>query len=364
MKKIIAFILPTLNVGGAERVTLSVIKGLDKERYTPVLITMNAKGPLRNEIPSYVKLYVIECTKFRYSIFKLIKLIKRIQPDCIYSTLRYVSFIILLLKCLLGLKARIIVRESNTVSMVLKQMPAYKARIYILLYKVLYTKADLIIAQCDNMRRDLIKLFDIPPRKIVRIYNPVDLNTVLTKSREFIPPEYRDDELNIVAVGRLVEAKGFDVLLNAFHRFIKHKPEAHLYIIGDGPLTSRLMGICRSLKLEQKVTFTGFIHNPYPYISHCDLYVLSSRWEGFPNSLLEALACGVKVVATACESGPAEILGAEEYGLLAKTEDEQSLCEKMLQYLDMESRTGDRGSYFGMDEINVQYQRAFDLLLS
>lgn len=364
MKKVIAFILPTLNVGGAERVTLSIIKRLDTERYTPVLITMNAEGPLRSELPSYVHTYVVESTRLRYSVLKLIKLIKHIQPACIFSTLRYVNFVILMLKKLLGLNAKIIIRESSTVSMVLKQMPAYKAKIYTILYKRLYPKADLIIAQCNNMREDFIRLFHINPQKIIRIYNPVDINTVVSKSEEFIPWEFIKGELNIVAVGRLVELKGYDVLLKAFSILIKYKPQAHLYIIGDGPLRTKLMSLCKSLGLNQQVTFTGFISNPYPYISHCDLYVLSSKWEGFPNALLEALVLGAKVVATACESGPAEVLGDEEYGLLAKVCDEQSLCEKMLQYIDMESKTGDRGKYFSIDRIYSQYQKAFDSVLS
>lgn len=364
MKKKIAFILSALDAGGAEKVTLSVIKELDRKKYVPVLITLKAKGPLIKDVPSQVRLYAIEASRLRYSIIKLIKLLKHLKPDCIFSTFGYVNFAVLLLKILAGIKAKIIIREASTPSKALKLFPAYKARLYIFLYRLLYPMADLIIAQCDNMRRDLIRNFGIKPGKIVRIYNPVDTNYVLSRAGLFIPNEFSSSEINIVAVGRLAEAKGYDILLKAFHKLIKLEPKVHLYIIGDGPLRKELYKLCRSLRLDKKVTFMGFLDNPYPYIKHADLYVLSSRWEGFPNTLLEALVCGVKTVATDCESGPREILGNEKYGLLAKVEDESSLCEKMWQYLHSENRTADREKDFSTERIIGQYQKAFDRVLS
>jgi len=363
-KKKIAFILPSLNIGGAERVTLSVIKALDKSKYDPVLITFNSEGPLKKEVPPDVRLYSIGSKRLRYSVIKMIKLLRRLKADCIFSTLGYVNFLVLLLKRLPGLKAKIIIREASTPTMVLKTFPAWKARLYKLLYRLLYPGADLIIAQCDNMRKDLIKNFGLKPGKIVRIYNPVDTDAVLSGADMFIPEEFKSDEINIVAVGRLTEAKGYDILLKAFARLVKFRPEAHLYIIGDGLLKQKLICISRELKLEGKVTFLGFLNNPYPYLKHADLYVLSSRWEGFPNTLLEALVCKTKVVATDCESGPREILKDEKYGLLAKVDDEVSLYEKMMQYLELPNRTSDRGKDFSVAKIHRRYQKAFERVLS
>lgn len=361
-RKKIAFILPSLEAGGAERVTLSIIKALDRNKYAPVLIALNSKGPLRREIPSGTWLYTLDCERLRYSIFRLVRLLRELRPDCIFSTLGHINFAILILKPLL--RARVIIRESSTPSRFLGSFPAFKARLYKLLYRLLYPRADLIIAQCDNMRKDLIKHFGIKPAKIVRIYNPVDIDAVLSKADMFIPREYAAGNLNIVAVGRMVEAKAYDLLIKAFCRLLKHRPDARLFIIGDGPLRKELIELCSRLGLEERVTLLGFLENPYPYIKHADLYVLSSRWEGFPNTLLEALVCGVKVVATDCESGPKEILGAESYGLLARVDDENSLCEKMLQCINMPSKTGTRGRDFGLEKIIGLYQKAFDRVLS
>lgn len=362
-KKKIAFILPALNAGGAERVTLSIIKALDKEKYAPVLITFSQKGPLRNEIPSSVRLYSVDGIKLRYSVIRLMKLLAYLQVDCIFSTLDYMNFAILILKRLFRLKARIVIRESSTPSRFLERYPGYKARLYKLLYRLLYPGADLIIAQCDNMRQDLIKHFGIRPAKIVRIYNPVDTSVVLAKANAFFPEVYKHSKVNIVAVGRLAPAKGYDLLLKAFRCLLDYEPKAHLYIIGEGPLKTELTVLCRKLRLESKVSFLGYLDNPYPYIRHADLYVLSSRWEGFPNTLLEALVCGAKVVATDCDSGPREILGDEKYGMLAGI-DELSLCRKMRQYLKADNRTSNRGSDFSLEKIIVKYQRAFDRVLS
>jgi len=364
MKKKIAFILPSLNYGGAEKVSLALIKALDRKRYVPVLIILNPEGPLRNEIPKGVRAYTIRAGRLRYSLVRLIKLLMRLKADCIFSTLGYVNFAILIIKHLARLKAKIIVREATTPSKALAVLPAYKALLFKIMYRLIYPMADLIIAQSDNMRKNLIKNFGIRPDKIVRIYNPVDANKVLAGANAFIPQEYDCSEINIVAVGRLVEAKGYDVLLKAFGRLLQSEPKAHLYIIGDGPLRNRLESLCKSLIAEKKISFLGFRENPYPYMKHADLYVLSSRWEGFPNTLLEALVCGTKVVATDCESGPGEILAGGKYGLLARVDDEYSLCAKMKEYLNMESKTAGRGMDFAVEKIIVRYQRAFDRVLS
>lgn len=359
MKKTIVFIIPSLNVGGAEKITLNILKKIDRDSYILKLIVINYEGSLINEVPKDVEIIRLKNKRLRYSLYKISVELIKLKPDFIFTTLGYVNIAIIFIKKLLGLNSKIIVREASTPSKYLSNLPSFKASIYAFLYRTFYPKAEIIVAQCDNMKTDLVKKFGIKPDKITRIYNPVDITDILQKSEEFIPLEYDNTKINIVAVGRLVEAKGYDILLKAFRKLSKIEANIHLYIIGDGPLRDKLESLSIELGLETKVDFLGFLNNPYPYIKNSNLYVLSSKWEGFPNTLLEALVCNTKVVATNCESGPKEIIKDELYGLLADVNDAESLCNKMYEYLKIDNKSNNRAEVFGIERIIEQYQILF-----
>lgn len=359
-KKKLIFIIPTLDVGGAEKVTLNILKKMDNPSYQIKLIVFDGSGPLKTAIPSHVELIVISAKRLRYAMFKLAKILGENKPHYIFSTIGYLNLALIFIKRILRLESQLIIREASTPSKYLEQMKSIKSKIYYKLYKYLYPKADIIVAQCDSMKRDLIENMRIPTNKIVRIYNPIDIDDIKKKAEEYFPREFKTDTVNILSVGRLVEAKGYDTLLKAFKMLVEsYESTLHLYIVGEGPLKAELINLSISLNINNQVSFLGFIDNPYPYIKNADLFVLSSRWEGFPNALLEALACGKKVVATDCESGPKEILGEEQYGLLANVDDPFSLSEKIKNYLTIENKSGNRADFFKLEEVSKKYQELF-----
>lgn len=355
MKRKVAIIVPSMGGGGAERVILNIINNIDKTKFHITLILTKKEGKYVELISSDISVIDLDSKRVRYSLIKIIKQINLIRPDVILSTLGHLNIALLAIKHFLKGEPKIIVREANTPSKNMSSLSCPKKLIYSYLYKYLYSKADIIVAQCQEMKDDIVKYFNISSHKVKCIYNPLDLEKIKLNREENNP--YLGNKINIVSVGRLTYQKGFDILLKAFKVFSKRVPNAHLTILGEGELKDDLWEQAVNLEIIDKVTFTGFKNNPYPYFYYADIYVLSSRWEGFPNTLLEALACGTKVVATDCKSGPREIIGEDyQYGILVNEGDYLSLADGIMMALSEENKTQDRANFFSIKKIIKDYE--------
>lgn len=357
LKKRLLLIVPSLQGGGAEKVIVNIASYIDKKKFDVTLLALDYTGPYINLIPKGIDIIDLKESRVSRALLKLKVEIDRVNPDIVLSTLTHLNLGLLCIKPFLKSKAKIIIREANTPLRSMEQLSLEKRIIFKLMYKVLYGKADFVIAQCNEMKEDILKCAYVSPKKIEYIYNPLDLNKIIERKTEYNP--YNTDYINLVAVGRLTYQKGFDQLIRAFKIINEKKTNTHLTILGEGELEEELREICKKLGLESKVTFAKFNSNPYPYYNYSDMYVLSSRWEGFPNTLLEALACGTKVVATKCKSGPLEILGNNDYGLLVKENDIEALANGVLDYLQQENKTRNRGNDFDMKIIIKQYEQLF-----
>jgi glycosyltransferase involved in cell wall biosynthesis len=183
------------------------------------------------------------------------------------------------------------------------------------------------------MRDDLITNFNISINKTVIINNPVDIDRVLqlgamhiaAKGFGFASNDTNEKIINIVSAGRLVEVKGFDLLIKAIA--INANSAIHLTLLGDGPLKAELQSLATSLGLENQICFAGYQKNPFAFIARADAYVLSSRMEGFPNVVLEALACGTPVIATPALGGTREILEGVDGCILTNSISAEGLAE-------------------------------------
>lgn len=328
---------PTLSGGGAERVMLNLFHSLGRETVDPVFVAADLTGPLAKQLRPDEDVVDLGVKRIRYVIPKLLKEIRARKPDVVLSTFERLNFALLLAKPFLRRNTKVVIREVNLPSKILASYSPVRRFVYRNLYKRLYKRADRIVAQSEQMREEIIRYAAVDASRVVTIHNPVDVASIARLSESDNPfEEAGADVKNIVAVGRLEHQKGFDILIDAFSLFLRRQPDARLYLAGEGTLRSALQQQAEKLGIADRVRFIGYQDNPYPLMKYADLFVLASRFEGFPNVLLEALACNAKVVAADCPNGPREILSRIEYGLLVQPEDPRSLAEGMLRSLDTE----------------------------
>ncbi len=305
-----------------------LLRHLDRSRFEPHLALLQKVGPYLNEVPQDVPIHELRASRMRYAFPAIIRVVWRLRPTAVLSTLREMNLAMIIAKPFLPRGLRLLVRETTPVSAHLADDSRYP-RMWHWLYRRCYVRADKIICGADYNLNDLAENFGIPRQKLARIYNPLDVDRVRQLADTGESP-FSATGPHIVTAGRLSKVKGYDVLLNAMALVRKTISSAELTILGQGPLEFDLKAQRDRLGLSEAVHFAGFQLNPYPYLKHADLFVLSSRYEGLPNVVLEALALGTPVVATDCPGGVREILAGSRMGSLVPVSDARLLADKMV----------------------------------
>jgi len=334
-KKIkILFFLPHLVGGGAERVTINIIKLLNKELYDITLVVLSKKGPSYNLLPKDLHIIDLNVNKTIFSIFKLKKTIQVIKPNIIFSSIFRghiaLYFSILGINC----KANIILRSPNSPKLILerKELNFYMKKLLDLVYK----RADKIIAQTPEMKNEIVKYHFINPNKIKVFLNPIDTKLIDNKTKNIKNP-FSLNDINIVAAGRIIEQKGFDILIKSMKIVINSNNNFKLYIIGEDVIGEQinLEKLVKKYNLEDNIVFLGYQDNPYKYYCYSDLYVLSSRWEGLPNTILENLYLEKPIVATKCIPFMESLINDKKNGFLVDIENIEQLAEAILKYKEL-----------------------------
>lgn len=329
----VLFIIPHLDVGGAERVLIQLLKHIDRGKFIPTLAVFNKRGAFLDKVPGDVEILDLK-KRSRYGFIGLQRRIKTIvsaiEPDLVVPLMDYSSYLTLMSRTLFGWRAPVMVSLHTTLGLSLPFQSF--SRLRMVLIKRLYPGAEAIVTVSKGSKRDLLELIPLPEDKVHVIYNPVDVGAIADAAGEVVDFG-RSGRPEIIAVGRLTAAKDYPTLLRAF-RAVAGACEAHLTVMGEGEERGALERLSRDLDLERRVTFLGFVPNPYKYISRAEMLILSSAWEGFPTVVEEAMACGTPVVATDCPSGPGEIITDGESGLLVPVGDDVRLAEAVIRLLE------------------------------
>ncbi|MGV8916162.1 MAG: glycosyltransferase [Kaistella sp.] len=324
MKKIaILFILPDLETGGAERIVTTLANHLPREEFEVKILLLRKEGGFLDILKDDVEIIDIQTPRIRHSLIPILNQIRKRKPDIVFSGFGEVNaYLSLFIKFFP--KSKFIARETNVVS---KHVIRKEIRFF---YKF-YNNYHRIICQSEDMQNDLVKNFNIKKEKIIKINNPVNFEFINEKLATSENPEsFKDDFKNIVAIGNLSSRKGFDNLLKVFSHLKNEK--ILLHILGDGRDKELLRQMKNDLALEN-VIFHGQQKNPYQFLKFADLFVLSSRYEGFPNVLLEAGACGTYSLANNCPGGISEIIQPNINGEISAIENHQEFAAKILELL-------------------------------
>ena len=339
----ILFVIPNLDGGGAERTFVNYIRALDRERFQINLLLVERTGIFLGLIPSHVGILDLGEKRTRHSFFKLIKYIRHIKPQLIVSTLNRMNILVLLASSFLPKEIKIILYEPSMPSAQFgtKYLPGF----YLWLIRWLYPRAYKIIAQTEAMKAEIQSYFKIPPDKIHVLVNPVDTEFIAEKLRDAENP-FQDDCINVVAAGRIREEKGFDFLIRSFAKVLRQNDSFRLHILGkefgDGSHKRQLLELVAQLGLQNSVFFIGFQMNPFPFYKFADLFVLSSRWEGLPNVVLENLYLKKPVIVTDCIPFFREIIQDGKNGFIVDFGDEEAMADRILRYGQLKVEEGYR----------------------
>jgi len=299
----VLFTIPSLEGGGAERVFVTLLRHVDRARIAPHLALVERKGVHLTAVPADVPVHDLG-GRSPLAFVRLARLVRRLRPATVFSSLTFYSTVILLCRPLFPQGVRFVTRENCLPTVHLARMPFGALRRA--LYAPAHRRADRVICQTPEMAADVVRA-GVPADRTVVIPNPLDTAAVAVRAAAGNP--FPTAGRHLVAAGRLVPVKGFDLLLDAFARVVKTHPEARLHLLGEGPERAALEAQAARLGIGPQVAFEGFRENPYPYLRHAEVVVLSSRYEGFPNVVLEALALGTPVVAFDCPGGSAVVDG-------------------------------------------------------
>jgi glycosyltransferase involved in cell wall biosynthesis len=355
--KRLAMFICSFNCGGAQRVILNLLRAGTEAGIPMDLLLGKAEGPLLPEVPSEVRIIDFNATKLQHAIPKMALYLRRERPHAVVSHMTHGNLAFLLARILAGTKTPLAVVEQNqfSSSSAAKELRPRVQR----LSRWLYPWADHVVGVSDGVSRDVEQSLGLAPGRVRTVYNPVvDAHLLRCAEQRCSHPWFGNhDRPLLVTAGRLEPQKDHATLLRAFAIVRRTRP-ARLVIFGEGTMRGELESLRRQLGLEADVDLPGITANPYAAMRQASLFVLSSRFEGLPTVLIEALACGCPTVSTTCPSGPEEILADGQYGVLTPMEDPAALAAGILEGLDRSwdrETLRQRGAEFSVQASLEQY---------
>lgn len=351
MQKKICFYINTFVVGGIEKVLIEILKNIDKKKFDVTLLIglkLDELEKLKSELPSDIKVeYILKdnffCKNKKKKSLGILKKSEKIFDES-FSWLKKIMFKKILLEKIKDMEIVIdfdmtLASYADIISNKIITFCHFSPKNYnrgIKRRQIKHGKRlnnyDKVVMISDEMKNEAIEMYPFLENKLVRLYNSFDIERIKKLSLE----EVRDEKIKekyILGIGRLEETqKDFTTLIKAYN-LIEKEIEEKLFIIGEGRHKENLEQLAKELGIENRVIFLGFKKNPYPWIKNASLFVHSSKFEGLPTVVIEALILGKLIVATDCPTGPKEILDNGKNGILTKIGDEKELADAIKNIL-------------------------------
>lgn len=326
-KKVLFFLPPT--VGGAERMTILIAKMLPQDEFeAKFVIVGKTKGDIVKFIPTNFEITLLPIRGlWDFCTLRIINLLRKEKPHAVFASLMYLNARVIWASKLFRVKS--IIRNNIDLYNALPKNRWYA--------KLSYRWADWIISQQDEMRDGIIKVTHSNPQKVVTLQNPIDTTLIDERAKAKSPYNKDDQSIKFVWTARIHRSKGQDILIRAFYIVHQAIPNSKLYLVGKYELNDtyfqELAKYVKDNELSDSVIFTGFDDNPYKWVANAECYVMPSRKEGLPNSLIDAMFLGKPVVATICVPVVSRIVKDGYNGILVSPENVEAMAVAMQQAL-------------------------------
>lgn len=329
--------------------------------YRTEFVLMRAEGELLSEVPTGATIVDLKASRFRHGFLPLVRYLQTERPCGIVAAMWPLTGMAALAARLAGLSSSLVLGEHVNLTQE-KTLGNLSDLVHRRLGRFIYGRRSEVVAVSKGVRDDLADRIGMERNKVKVIYNPVASQLGKYPADVAIVNRWKSGRRAIIAIGSFKTQKDYPNLLQSLHR-LQETRDARLLILGEGSLRGELEHLVSSLGLQDSVLMPGFVPDPYPYLAHADLFVLSSAWEGLPGVLIEALVAGVPVVSTDCPSGPAEILENGTYGRLVPVGDSEALAAAMAEALDVQhdrDMLRRRGNEFSVERAADQYLALLD----
>lgn len=317
LRKKIFIIIPKYKIGGAEKVMVALANELSKFNIEIFFIVLTKSRKIK--LNKKIKLINFSSTRVIYSIFMLKKLIDKIKPEICLSTISHTNLILFFASKFSKHNCKTILRESNNIFESLKKLNFFFKILFLILLKFAYQNS-ILISPSKNLSKELKKKFSIK-KKVYHIRNPI----IEEKIKKTTYQKY--DFINIAS---LTHQKDHITLLKAFKIALDTNRKLKLIIIGEGIFKKKILDFIRINKLTNNILLTDYKKNFVKYLNNSKIFILSSRYEGYPNVLLDAANNRLPIISTNCKHGPNEILSNGKYGKLFKVGNYEELSKFML----------------------------------
>lgn len=330
----LTLLMPSLGGGGAERIMVTLANELADRGNDVDLVVFTSEGPFRSHVRETVELVDLATVRARSSLPALVRYLRRRRPAGLLSSQTHTNALAVLARSLAGVPTRVVLREENTLSVSTADNAGLVRRLLPPLLRWAYRRADHVIAVSQGVANDLTASLGLADHEVEVIANPVAAQAIAEQAAEpLVHPWFAPDQPPVIlGVGRLRPAKDFPNLFRAFAH-VRERVDARLLVLGEGEERPALERLAIELGIDDALQMPGFVANPFQIMANAHVFVLSSRWEGLPGALLEAMACGCPVVSTDCPSGPHEILDGGRYGPLVPMGDPEALASAILSVL-------------------------------
>jgi glycosyltransferase involved in cell wall biosynthesis len=364
MKKI-DILIPNFEDFGAQRVAINVANGLAAE-YQVSFVVFADNGPFKAYLDPKIKITLLDygwsnIPKIRIvaRFFRYWRFARRNQTDVAIAFSPVANLVILFAK-LLRWPMKTIIQEHGFPSLAIKDRqnmgPILELVFRFVIFK-LYNISDIFLCITEAIKDDFVKNFATRERIIRVVRNPVDISKVERLLAEPVTDfEFKPDYQYLLGIGRHVEQKNFAKMIRVLSAVRRELPDTELIILGEGPGRPELEALVDELGLKGAVHLPGFTQNPYNYIAKADVFCLTSRWEGLPQVIAEAMVCKTPVVANDCPSGPSEMIVDGETGRLVALDDEAAFVAAVIGLLKDETlrqRLADQAHAFANREYSI-----------